>query len=262
MYTERHAAEENGKADVDLRTPDIKKIYGNYLLSCKCLTENSIYPIPPNTSDITPRTDYIALADELFLGMVAFCLLHEIAHLESGDSITDEEGAPLNNIEPHQMEFAADKWAYDWILTLWRQSSADPKVFVKRTLGIIFSLSMMDEFRHHQNRALASSHPQACDRLIQFFNDYGEQIHENEWGYTCFSAVFVGLQAIAIKNGYVLPTEGFSDPLSFLNLAKTMPQLASEANAQGAKCECMQALGNEPAATQRQISDDYSPPNQ
>lgn len=245
LYIERHIAENAGKAEIDLNTPDIEKVWANYLISCKCLKDNSNYPLPPNAVEITPRADYIVLADELFLGMVAFCLLHEIAHLESGDSKTDEEGAPLNKIDPLQMEFAADKWAYDWILTRWSQSSTDPKVFVKRTLGIIFSLAMMDEFRHHLDHAYASSHPNACDRLLQFFNDYYEgQIRANEWGATCFTATFVGLQAISIMNNYVLPTEGFSDPISFLKLAKgVMPQLAAEAKARKAEYEAQTATG-------------------
>lgn len=242
LYIERGAAAHAGKAEVDLNTPDIEKVWGNYLLSCECLKKNTDYPLPPNATEITPRRDYIALADELFLSMVAFCLLHEIAHLESGDSKTDEEGAPLNKNTPLQIEFAADKWAYDWILASWIQFSIDQKVFVKRTLGIIFSLAMMDEFRHHHDHTFASSHPGACDRLLQFFSDYKHQIDANEFGSTCFTAAFIGLQAIAVMNNYVLPTEGYSDPISFLKFAKEeMPRLSAEAEARRAQYDAEEA---------------------
>jgi hypothetical protein len=242
LYIERETANNAGKTEIDLNPLDIETVWGNYLLSCECLKDNSSYPLPPNATEITPRQDYIALADELFLRMVAFCLLHEIAHLESGDSKTDEGGAPLNQIEPHQMEFAADKWAYDWILTRWSESSTDPRDFIKRTLGIIFTLAMMDEFRHHLDHTYASSHPGACDRLLQFFNDYKAQIDANEWGATCLTAAFIGLQAIAIMNKYILPTVGFSDPISFLNLAKVeMPRLAAAAKARRPQYEAEEA---------------------
>jgi hypothetical protein len=235
LYIERHKAADEGKSEVNFDTPDMERVWANFLLSCKCLKDDSNYPPPPSAAEVTPREDFIILADDLFLKMVAFCILHEIAHVENGDSKTDEDGSPLNKMEPAQLELRADKWSYDWILSQWNQRSDEPKVFVNRTLGIIFALAMMDEFRHHVDNDFTSSHPDPCDRLLQFFNDYNEQIRSNEWGSTCLTAVFVGLQAIAVMNDFVLPTTGFSDAITFLNLAKVeIPRLAAEVKAKKA----------------------------
>lgn len=238
VYIERDIAEKEGMEELNLNTPEIEKVWGNYLLSCKCFKDDSYYPLPPSATEITSRVDYIELADDLFLEMVAFCLLHEIAHLESGDSKTDEGGAALNQTDSVQIEFAADKWAYDWILTRWDQHSSDPRIFIKRTLGIIFALAMMDEFQHHREQAFNSSHPCACDRLLQFFNDYDTQIRVNKWGTTCFSATFTALQAVAVMNNYTLPTKGFTSTIDFLKLVKeTAPQLAEVVKARRAECK-------------------------
>lgn len=232
LYIERDAAAKTNNAEVELYSPHIEKIWANYLLSCKCFKEARDYPLPPNAKEITPRADFVELADELFLGMVAFCLLHEIAHLESGDGKTGDDGIPLNQTDPHEMEFAADKWAYDWILSNWSRFSSDPRVFVKRTVGIIFSLAQMDEFRHHRGDTFASSHPEACDRLLRFFQDYQDQISSNQWGATCLTVTHLGLQVVAWSNNYLLPTTGYSDSISFLNIVKRVgPRLAAEAKA-------------------------------
>ena len=246
LYIEKDAAAKQGKAEVDLDAPEIEMVWANYLLSCECFKENRVYPLPPSAKEITSRTDYIVLANELFLGMVAFCILHEIAHLEKGDSKTGDDGKLLNQTEPHETEFAADKWAYDWILARWSQSSTDPKAFVERTLGIIFSLAMMYEFRHHRGETFASSHPEACDRLIKFFQDYEGQINLNRWGATCLTATYTGLQVVAFSNNYLLPTAEYSDSISFLNIVKRDgPRLAAEAKARKAKYEAEQAKKGE-----------------
>ena len=229
LYIERQCAVIDGKQEVDLRDPDLEMISTNYLLSCKCFKEEREFPFPPNAREITKRDDYIELADEIFRTMVAFCLLHEIAHLEKGDSKTDDHGAPLNQEDPHEIEFAADRWAYQWILERWKDYSTDPRVFIKRTHGIIFSLAQMDEFRHHQGEVFVSSHPDACDRLLRFFGDFGDEIAANNWGDTCLTATYFGLQVSAWANDYLLPAKGYSDPVSFLKIVKEQaPKLAAD----------------------------------
>ena len=229
LYIERGRAATEGRQEVNLRHPDIEMVLGNYLLSCQCFKDDKEFPFPPNAKEITRRDDYIKLADELFLEMVAFCILHEIAHLERGDSKTDKNGEPLNNDDPHDIEFAADKWSYQWILEKWSDFSRDPKVFIKRTLGVIFSLTMMDEFRHHQKNSLTNSHPDSCDRLLRFFQDYEVEIAKNQWGATCLTATELGFQVSALTNNYLFPTEGYSDPISFLKMVKEKaPKLSAE----------------------------------
>jgi hypothetical protein len=236
IYIERDAAARRGETEIDLTTPEIEYVWANYRLSCECFKDRKEYPLPPNATIITSRSDYIELADDLFLGMVAFCHLHEIAHLENGDSKTDEAGPALNQIDPLQVEYSADKWAYDWILSRWDQLSTNPKFFIKRALGVIFSLAMMDEFRHHSDDAHSSSHPDACDRLIQFFSDYDSQIRSNQWGASCFTAAFVALQGIAAINDYLLPTTGFTNTIDFLKFVKEEgPRLREEAKARKAE---------------------------
>lgn len=228
LYIERGSAIELGKNEVDLEHPDIEYVSNNYLLSCKCFQEDREFPFPPNAKEITSRDDYIELADELFLTMVAFCILHEVAHLENGDSKTNDEGRSINQEDAHEIEFAADKWAYEWALERWADYSSDPKVFIKRTLGVIFSLAQMDEFRHHQKGAFPSSHPDPCDRLLRFFQAYEEELPKNGYRATCLTATYIGLQVPAWANNYLLPTEGYSDPISFLKIAKEEgPKLAA-----------------------------------
>ncbi len=235
LYIERDLAMAQGKREVDLRHPDIELVSMNYLLSCTCFREDREFPFPPNAKEITSRDDYIELADELFRTMVAFCILHEVAHLEKGDSKTDDEGRSLNQEDPHEIEFAADKWAYQWALEKWNGFSSNPKVFIKRTLGVIFSLAQMDEFRHHQKGSFASSHPEACDRLLRFFQDYEAEIAKNEYRATCLTATYIGLQVAAWANDYLLPTEEFSDPIGFLRIVKEDgPKLAAEVAARKA----------------------------
>ncbi len=248
LYIEHQCAAINGKQEVDLRDPDLEMSSTNYLLSCKCFKEEREFPFPPNAREITTRDDYIELADELFRTMVAFCLLHEIAHLEKGDSKTDDNGAPLNQDDPHEIEFAADRWAYQWILERWKDYSSDPRVFIKRTLGIIFSLAQMDEFRHHQEQEFVSSHPDACDRLLRFFGDFGDEIAANNWGGTCLTATYFGLQVSAWANDYLLPTEGYSDPVSFLKIVNEQaPKLEAEI---ARKKAAQQTNGEQDAAEQ------------
>jgi hypothetical protein len=223
LYVERESHSVNeGWTGVDLDSPEIMLVWGNYLLSCSCFKKDEAYPIPPSVDVLTSRGDYLELADELFLEMVAFCILHEFAHLEHGDSKTDENGKPINTLDPHQIELAADKWAYDWILSKWRSHSTDPRAFIKRTLGIIFSLAMIDEFRHHRGENFGSSHPDAADRLLQFFEDYQEQISSNNWRTTCLTATYIGLQVVAFANHRRIPTSGYSDAIGLLKAIKAM----------------------------------------
>lgn len=238
LYIEKDRLALRGKTEVNLNDPEIERVWANYLLSCKCFKEDRNYPPPPSTEDITPRTDYIELADELFIEMASFCILHEVAHLENGDSKTADDGTPLNQADPHEIEFAADSWAYDWTLSRCDQFSNDSKVFIKRTLGIIFSLAMIDEFRHHKGAAFASSHPEACDRLLRFFEDYKSQIASNRLGTTCLTASYIGLQVVAWGNNYRLPVEGYSDAISFLNVIKQVGLgLAEEAKLRSSEYE-------------------------
>jgi hypothetical protein len=86
----------------------------------------------------------------------------------------------------------------------------------------------MDEFRHHQKESFASSHPEACDRLIRFFEDFEAEIASNKWNGTCLTAAYLGLQVAAWANDYLLPTKGYSSPLEFLKIVKTDgPKMAS-----------------------------------
>ena len=221
LYIERDNAEKEGKQEIVLTNPDIEYVMANYLLSCQCFKEKKDFPLPSNAKMITRRNDYIELADELFLTMVAFCLLHEIAHLERGDSKMDEQENSLNQIDPYEIEFSADKWAYQWMLDKWNLYSSDSRVFIKRILGVIFSLAQFDEFSHHKKESLSSSHPSAPDRLIRLFEDYKDEIDQNYWKGTCLTATYFGFQVPAFANDYLLPVDGYSTPLEFLNIVKT-----------------------------------------
>lgn len=220
LYIERESAISRGEDKVDLLNPDVEVVLANYELSCVCFKEEKAYPFPPEAKHITTREDFIELADEIFLTMISFSILHEVAHLERGDSKTNDDGEPLSDEDSFSMEFAADKWSYDWILAGVNSSQDASRVFVKRSLGVIFSLAQMNEFQHHRQDLFVRSHPQPCDRLLQFFEDYADEVDSNPFRATFQNATYIGLQVTALVNRYLLPHEGFSSPIEFIKLAK------------------------------------------
>lgn len=222
LYCERLKACERGETEIPMvGNEDIETVRALYAMSCEAFRDKKPMIWPPDINLVTPNQEYLVLADEIFLLMCSFTLLHEIGHTESQhNKVKDSTGEQDILKDPHAIELEADKWAYDWILSSWQQYGTDPRIFTKRTLGIIFTLAMTDEFRFLSTSNSISSHPPAVDRLIQFYNDYREQIEENEWSGTCFSAVSLGLQMVAVNNKQPLPQGPYNGIGDFLGKVK------------------------------------------
>jgi len=226
LYCERQKAMERGESEVQLTgNPDVEVVRILYEMSCKAFEESKPMTWPPDIGLVTPNLEYLELADEIFRLMCSFAILHEIGHFELGhNKIPDEEEFQGEQKDEHTIELEADKWAYDWSLSSWKDYGSDPRIFTKRTFGVIFALAMAEEFHFLTKSNLVSSHPRAYDRLHQFYDDYEQEIDDNEWGTTCFNAVSIGLQMVAINNKRPLPIGPYYGIRGFLEAVRAQAE--------------------------------------
>ncbi len=222
LYCEREEASARGESEIPITwNPAIETVSAHYALSCKMFKDGQPMPWPPDIKMLTPNTEYLDLADVFFLDMCSFALLHEIAHFELGHhEVAEAAAGETAHRDEHATELAADKWAYDWILSSWKEGGDDPKVFTKRLLGVIFTLAMTDEFRHLAMDDAFSTHPTAVDRLIQLYDDYEGEIKNNDAERTCFLAMQLGLQMVAFNNKGLLPAGPYDGIRGFLQTVK------------------------------------------
>lgn len=116
----------------------------------------------------------IATANEIFLMMSAWILLHEVAHIIRQDAYDKSPGGQAHN---HAIEFAADDWAYRFLLDHWRSYSTEEDVLLKRGIGIAFAIFILSADRYFKGGVVGShTHPHPVDRLLRFF-DYLETSH-------------------------------------------------------------------------------------
>jgi len=222
LYNERLFAHARNETEVPFdENPRISGAIFYYEASCVCFAESMYFRWPDDISEFSPEAGYIDMADELFRLMCSFAILHEVAHFELGHNKVNEASSEQEEIDCSKIELDADKWAYDWILVSWRDYGNDPRIFTKRTLGIIFALTMTAEFPF-LSKNLDTSHPSAIDRLDQFIRDYGEEIRRNEWGTTCFGAISIALQMVAIRNVAPISTGPFEGIAEFLAAARVI----------------------------------------
>ena len=155
-------------------------------------------------------------------------LVSLIGWRELGHHKVSEVGAiDGSKTDEHATELEADKWAYDWILSSWKEYGDDPRIFTKRTMGVIFTLAMTEEFQYLSKKDSFSTHPRAVDRLIRFYNDYEKKIEESKAVGTCFSAIFLGLQMVAFNNKVPLPKGPYDGIRGFLESVKARPEAPS-----------------------------------
>ena len=207
------------------RNVDIEVVTILYEMSCNAFLHSKPMLWPPDISLVTPNTEYIKRADELFLLICSFSILHEIGHFECGHNKVSEGGVKEEITDEYVTELVADKWAYDWILLEWKKFSEDPRIFTKRIRGIIFALSMTEEFYYLSKQNAHQTHPRAVDRLLQLYDNYSGQIEERDRSTTCFIAASIGLQMIAVNNRNPLPKGPYNGIRDFLFKMKTTNEL-------------------------------------
>ncbi len=121
----------------------------------------------PSPESPPEENDYIVRANQIFLAMCGFILLHEVAHIVNNHEVDQETPIEVRK----KYEYEADKWAYDWILAKWEDFSKDPLVFTLRTLGVasaLVSIAHLELNNQSENR----EHPALTRRLIAFCADY------------------------------------------------------------------------------------------
>lgn len=131
--------------------------------------------------DKTPRPDQtepderLKPANQIFLMMSGFVLLHEVAHLVLGHC----RQMPSSRDESIEHELAADRWAADWILGRWQEYKNDEAVFIQRTVGIAFALAAIGGIELYVPRPELPTHPNAAARLLDFLDRWVPQGSES-----------------------------------------------------------------------------------
>ncbi len=138
-----------------------------------------------------------ATANELFLTMCGFILLHEAGHIVLDH--LQQPDTPLEQVRAQ--EFEADAWAYNWILERWEQYDRDQRVFGKRSMGVAFSLSYIGGLELLHPAKEPRTHPSSVQRLRRFFRDYKEVIHSGPYLGSSISAAACGLHVHLVQEG-------------------------------------------------------------
>ena len=143
-------------------------------------------------------------ANELFLVINGWILLHELAHLELNHNFSPSIG-PEESIK---QEREADDWASHWILDNWKQFKNEEPVFVKRTLGISFALSAFTGMEYYEESKIPRTHPKSHDRLLHFLDKFVGL----EDPKTAKKSEVAWYAATAILSGHLLNTCESYDP--------------------------------------------------
>jgi hypothetical protein len=133
-------------------------------------------PWPTGTArpDRADSGDQISPANELFLVMSAWILLHEFGHIVRQDRYDPGVDGRDHN---HAIEFAADDWAYRFLMDRWQLFSEQTDVFLKRGIGVAFAIFILAANRFYRGGVVNSNtHPHPVERLLRYF-EYLEQKH-------------------------------------------------------------------------------------
>jgi Peptidase U49 len=129
----------------------------------------------------TPRPDQnesdpsLKPANQIFLMMSGFILLHEVAHLRLGHC----EHPAVSADESIASEFAADRWAAEWVLAHWQKYNNGERVFIQRTVGIAFALAAIGGIELYTPKHGTRTHPNAAARLLDFLDRWVPHGSEN-----------------------------------------------------------------------------------
>ncbi len=170
-YTEVMALVQRSEPGVELELdndpatkPAIKLL--EWARDCERARKQTPWPdsLPRHVSGAPAGTSTYA-ADEMFLCMGGWALLHEIAHV-----VGEHHNRGANtSAARHELEYEADDWASRWVLD---QCPTDPRVRTKRSLGAAFSLSIISSFEVHDRAGAAWSHPDPLKRLLRFLDTH------------------------------------------------------------------------------------------
>jgi hypothetical protein len=112
------------------------------------------------------------LTNELFLGATGFAVLHEIGHVA-----LQHHGTDLPQDVLHRHEFEADEWAYNWVMSRWRDYRPQhPLIFKKRCtlIACLFALIAITHVRSPRDVS-TSDHPNTIDRLLRFLDAHANE---------------------------------------------------------------------------------------
>lgn len=133
---------------------------------CEKAGKQSPWPadLPRPSADANEGNSVYA-ANEMFLCMGGWMLLHEIRHVVGEHH---KRGANTSAAR-HDLEQEADDWAAHWILD---QCPSDARIRTKRALGAAFGLSIISSFEVHNREGDVWSHPDPLKRLSRFLNTH------------------------------------------------------------------------------------------
>lgn len=119
-------------------------------------------PIPDDLSPDEAENLDVKGANEIFLCVCSFFLLHEIGHAVYG-----HEGYTSSVTQNHFIENCADQWAAEWII-----QGCSESVFLKRSVAIISALLVIvfvDTFRG--SISSRQTHPKPTQRLMSILDN-------------------------------------------------------------------------------------------
>jgi hypothetical protein len=131
-----------------------------WALECERTGKQTPWPTDlPRPSIDAPNGSSVYAANEMFLCMGGWMLLHEVRH------VVDEHH--LSGASRHDLEFDADDWAAHWILD---KCPDDLRFRTKRALGAAFGLSIISSLEVHDRVGDVKTHPDPIKRLNRFLN--------------------------------------------------------------------------------------------
>jgi hypothetical protein len=148
----------------------------NWATKGESLKERSEWPaaLPsPDGQNITP--EQLEKTNEMFLGVLAFILLHEVAHIECGHTKVKR---PLPE-EKQRGERQADRWAEKWLLDRVTEYSTDEKYRINRCNWVMLALSILNLVEYHNRNGLPTSHPPTLERVLDFSAEFCPESSED-----------------------------------------------------------------------------------
>jgi hypothetical protein len=175
--------------------------------ACQVAGHQSPWPsdLPRPSTDAAPGSPVYA-ANEMFLCMGGWMLLHEIRHVVGEHHKRGAVTSPAR----HDLEYEADDWASHWILD---QCPPDPRIRTKRALGAAFGLSIISSFEVHKREGAGWSHPDPLKRLSRFLDGHVPETSGSKAGPT--DLVWWAAETVLILHlrsiGKVLPGREYAD---------------------------------------------------
>lgn len=120
----------------------------------------------PNSDQIDPQR--LEKTNRMFLGVLGFILLHEVAHLDKEHTLTKH--APAG--ERMSDEECADRWAAKWLLDRCGDYSSNPDYRIQRCCYVTLALSILNLVEFSLRYGPPKSHPPTLERILKFSKDF------------------------------------------------------------------------------------------